>query len=190
MRIELDEPYRSMYKAGYLNAGTDGRRRVWFTDENGVTVAGTSYARYLMSVKLGYLVPDHLEVDHKDNDFTNDDINNLQLLTEEQNKLKERLNYVENEQACYGFTCAYCTNQFLLTESEVKKRLDTGVEDAFCSRTCASNFHIQISGRSPIGSGISAQDQARIRELRSQGHSSYSISNLTGFARNTVMKHW
>ena len=45
--------------------------------------------RYLMCVHLGYILPTELEVDHKDNDKTNDDFNNLQILTKEQNRIKE-----------------------------------------------------------------------------------------------------
>lgn len=183
MRIELEEPYKSMFKTGYLNVGTDGRRRVWFTDQNGITVFGTSYARYLMSVKLGYLVPDHLEVDHKDDDFTNDDINNLQLLTQEQNLLKQQLNYINNVQEVYGFHCAWCSTPFLLTLAEVNERTARGKELAFCSQLCGARHFNSTQG-------LSQEEKNKIKELRSQGFTSYQIADATGYSRNTVMKHW
>lgn len=144
MRIDLEEPYKSMYKAGYLNVGSDGRRRVWCTNEEGVTVFGTAFARYLMSVKLGYLVPDEYEVDHKDDDFTNDDINNLQILTKEQNLLKQKYNYVMNVQQTFGFECAYCTTPFLLVEAEVRERQRKGGVYAFCSHRCSVRWNLAI----------------------------------------------
>lgn len=79
---------------------------------NDTTRTTVSYARYLMSVKLGYLVPDHLQVDHIDNNKENDDINNLQLLTPEQNKLKEQLRYLNEDQVNYGYHCASCEVPF------------------------------------------------------------------------------
>lgn len=189
MKIELEEPYKSVYKAGYLSIGSDGRKRVQFTDEKGTTVSSTSYARYLMSVKLGYFVPDGFEVDHRDNDFTNDDVANLQLLTNEANRLKQQLHYVENIQNCYGFECADCGIRFLLPESKIKMRQAQGVKNAFCSHQCSVNYQRYIVGKPPQPV-IEVGDQMLIKKLRSEGHSSYSISKITGFARNTVMKYW
>lgn len=144
MIIELQEPFASKWSKGYLRINNDGRRIVdlYLNDTTRTTI---SYARYLMGVKLGYEVPDHLEVDHIDDDKTNDDINNLQLLTQEENKLKEQYRYIMFEQVRYGFYCAYCTNSFILTEAEVKARLAQGRVYAFCSRSCSAKFHNTIS---------------------------------------------
>lgn len=48
-----------------------------------------SYARYLMSVKEGRVLEEYEEVDHIDNDKTNDEISNLQILTRSENVRKE-----------------------------------------------------------------------------------------------------
>lgn len=88
--IELQEPFKSNWKKGYLrysNKDRRGRVDLYNTNSDRTTI---SYARYLKSVELGYVVPEGYEVDHKDNDKTNDDINNLQILTEEDNRLKEQ----------------------------------------------------------------------------------------------------
>lgn len=47
-----------------------------------------SYARYLMSVKLNRFLDRNEEVDHIDNDKTNDSIENLQILSSKENKEK------------------------------------------------------------------------------------------------------
>lgn len=87
MKIELESPFKEKWKCGYIVVNPENRRNVilYNTGETSTTI---SYARYLMSVKLGYIVPDGLEVDHKDDDKTNDDINNLQILTKPQNREK------------------------------------------------------------------------------------------------------
>ena len=142
-----------------------------------------------MGVKLGYLVPDHLQVDHKDNDKTNDDINNLQLLTGQQNLLKKTLDYIENKQICYGYECANCDNAFILTERQVKMRLAQNVENAFCSKSCSAKYYSLYSDN-PTTKGISEEAINEIKRLRASGLSVYKIAEATGFARNTIMKYW
>jgi len=177
MIIELQEPFASKWSKGYIVVNNQNRRNVvLFNNQSDRTTI--SYARYLMGVKLGYEVSDHLEVDHKDDDKTNDDINNLQLLTKEENLLKEQ------------YYCAYCTDSFILTEAEVNERLAKNVEMAFCSRSCSTNFHRYISKTNKIGITINENEIQQIKQLRSKGLSSYKISEITGFARNTVMKYW
>lgn len=140
MLINLEEPFRSIWKSGYLQKHENGRQYIClFNSEKDRSII--SYARYLMCVKLGFILGDEYEVDHKDDDKTNDDINNLQVLTKEQNLIKQQWNYIENVQICYGFSCAYCTTNFILTERIVKMRMKSGVKWAFCSRRCAALFH-------------------------------------------------
>ncbi len=149
MKIDLEEPYKSLWKNGYLVINNQNRKNVCLVNDDSDRTT-VSYARYLMSVKLGYLVPDHLEVDHKDDDKTNDDINNLQLLTPEQNKLKENLRYKTQDQISYGYECANCGVSFILTERLVKMRLAQNVEHAFCGRSCSTSFNYKI-GKLSIG---------------------------------------
>lgn len=56
------------------------------------TSTSTAYARYLMSVKLKRYLHDDEEVDHIYNDFTNDSIDNLQILSGSENT-KKYLNF-------------------------------------------------------------------------------------------------
>lgn len=140
MILDLEEPFKSIWRKGYLQVlNNEGGRRyvVLFNSDDDRTII--SYARYLMSVKLGYVVPSHLEVDHRDDDCTNDDINNLQILTKAQNQAKRILRFWEREEV-WGFSCAYCSTYFLLTERVVKMRIAAGVENAYCSRSCASSY--------------------------------------------------
>lgn len=187
MIIQLQEPFASKWSRGYLVINNQNRRNViLFNNDADRTII--SYARYLMGVKLGYFVPDHLEVDHRDDDKTNDDINNLQLLTGEENRLKEQYRQAM-ERTFYGFHCVYCDTSFILSGRELNMRLAQGTELAFCTRNCAGKYNTEI-GKGPPHVSISDEKIQQIKLLRSQGLSSYKIADISGAARNTVMKYW
>ena len=60
-----------------------------FLDKNTKKVStSTSYARYLMAVHLGRFLTKDEQVDHIDNDKSNDSINNLQILAPRENREK------------------------------------------------------------------------------------------------------
>lgn len=188
MILELQEPFKSLWNKGYLRLSNDNRKRVDLVN-NELNRTTISYARYLMCVKLGYILSEEYEVDHIDDDKTNDDINNLQVLTQEQNLLKKQYKYIIEDQVCFGYECKWCDTKFILTEREKKMRLAQNVEFSFCSKTCSSKYH-SFSGNLFLCKSIDKEEQIKIKELRNSGLSSYKISEITGFARNTVMKYW
>lgn len=185
--MELQEPFKSLWNKGYLYINNENRRTISLSG-NSASFTMT-YARYLMCVKLGYILPTELEVDHVDNDKTNDNISNLQVLTKQQNLEKANLYYLTYQQNSYGYHCAYCELPFIITERDQNMRLAQNVELAFCSRSCASTYHA-YNNPNYVNAGISDKDKNKIKELRKNNLSSYKISELTGFARNTVMKYW
>lgn len=135
MKIELQEPFKSIWKNGYLLTNPENRQNVCLVNDSARTTI--SYSRYLICIKLGYMLSNEYEVDHIDNDKTNDDINNLQVLTKQQNIEKENLRYLTYNQVRCGYHCAYCELPFIVTEREKKmkiKQSKTGL--AFCSREC------------------------------------------------------
>lgn len=87
MILHLQPPFSDIWRKGYIRTDSDGRQKVdlYNTDYDRTTI---SYARYLMCVKEGYILPASVEVDHIDNDCTNDDISNLQILTKEAHRAK------------------------------------------------------------------------------------------------------
>lgn len=94
-----------------------------------------SYARYLMSVKLGRELTKEEQVDHIDNDKTNDTIDNLQILTVQENNRKALVGLTKR---VVDFKCPSCGRVFtrLATESISKKN------KVFysCSRSCSGKF--------------------------------------------------
>lgn len=190
MKIELEEPFKSKWLYGYLTINSENRRIVTMYSGEG-QYRGISYARYLYGVHLGYEVPDHLEVDHVNDDKTDDRLDNYQLLTSEQNRLKQEYNYVMNQQVVYGVYCAYCQSPFLMTDRVRKMRMAQGVEYPFCTKSCSTNYHLHISGELKLPTdALTPNDKERIKALRTQGLSVYKIAAETGFARNTIMKYW
>ena len=195
MKITLEYPFTELYNTGYTHVGNEGRKLITLKKFNGELV-GTSYARYLMAVKLGRFLTDQEEVDHIDNNKTNDDPNNLQILTPEQNREKQRLHYINNVQQKFELVCPNCGCNFSLTEREMNGRFIQIRKNAslgliYCSSSCSSIFNKLLNPTSStIGTPITDEKIKNIKRLKQQGFSSYKISELTGVSRNTVMKYW
>jgi hypothetical protein len=183
MIIELEEPFKSLYRKGYLRTESDGRRYLSLYNAPG-DQRSISYARYLYSVKIGYEVPQGIEIDHSDGDKTNDDINNLIPMTEEMHRNKtyvmEREKEIEVE-----LTCANCEIEFSKPARYVRDKASQGQTKFYCSNRCSS------AGKRPPGTdGISDDVKNSIKDLRGKGLSSYKISDELKISRNTVMKYW
>ena len=144
MVIDLEEPYSSLYRKGYLRISKDGRKRVDLFNSNTdrTTIA---YARYIMSVSLGYVLSKDYEVDHIDRDKNNDDISNLQVLSVEEHR-KKNSKEMKTGRTCTIVVCDNCGKDLLRETStlryktyycnnycrETKQRLDA-MDDDFVS---------------------------------------------------------
>lgn len=106
MRIELHELYASKWKAGYLQTSKSGRRYLVLYNSNTDRTI-TSYARYLLSVKIGRFLEDGEEADHIDEDRTNDDPNNLQVVSCTDNKRKNQAHRRKNRVEKHGTLTEY-----------------------------------------------------------------------------------
>lgn len=80
-------PYAGCLTALPYVAPIHGRRIVRYTDCLGKK-RSTSLARYLMSLHLGYIPSRDMDVDHIDQDPTNDRVSNLQLVSKSDNLAK------------------------------------------------------------------------------------------------------
>lgn len=182
MKIELEEPFASKWSKGYIVVNSENRRNVvLYNSENDRTTI--SYARYLMSVKLGYEVPDHLEVDHRDDDKTNDDINNLQLLTPEENKDKENKRRAEITVAKQTVICKNCNCSFEIDTSYYNKKIKAGNSNIFCSVKCRSLFI------KPPSQKIPEELIIKINNLTASGFTTKEITEQTNLSRSTIKKY-
>lgn len=180
MVIQLQPPFSLKWNKGYLQIHPSGRKYICLFNSNSDRTI-ISYARYLYGVKLGYEVPAEYEVDHRDNDRTNDDINNLQLLTQEENRLKQEWWVTLMVVQWHIIPCDYCKELFYITQREINNKIAQNVTSLCCSKKC-SNALASIKQHNI--------DIELIKQLRTEGLSSYKISEKTGYSRNTVMKYW
>lgn len=94
-----------------------------------------SYARYLMSLHIGRELTEEEEVDHIDDDCTNDAIENLQILTPEQNRGKQ--SRFRRERAYVTLTCPECDQEFTRRRNDTSLRPGRSENPSCCSRSCA-----------------------------------------------------
>ena len=177
-KIQLKEPYKSLWKLGYLRKSSQSERMLLDLVNSQHDRTTTSYARYLFSVSVGYMIPDGFEIDHIDGDPTNDSLNNLQMLTVEEHLIKSSKE--KSGRSTVELTCPHCRCVF---ETECRNIRPEKVRN-FCSRQCNGKYY--------HGDGISKRTsgaweiQDKIRELRELGYSDYKIANITKLKRTNI----
>ncbi len=120
----------------------DGRKHIILYDPINRTRTTVSYPKYLLianGIHSNYN-PDET-TDHIDEDFTNDDLNNLQVLTRAENARKSMERSDRKAQKAF-YICPNCNKEFeqfvrqVKGNQEVKKRFGP-----FCSRSCAGKYN-------------------------------------------------
>lgn len=134
MILDLEKPYSKDWKKGYLVINPEGRRTIILFNSK-KDRSSVSYARYLLSKHLGrYLLPNE-HVDHIDNDKTNDDINNLQILTIAENNRKTHC------KPLVILSCPVCKHSFEKTLTQLRGRKHKIKNNQICcSRKCSGIF--------------------------------------------------
>ena len=180
--IDLESPFKELWKKGYLVVSKGLRKNVvlFNSDSDRTTI---SYARYLMCVKIGDFLPASVEVDHIDADKTNDTLENLQVLSVEDHKIKTAKEAAAKSMGVQEVACAYCHTLF-----NRRVRTIRNGRKIFCSRSCNAKYHAKI-GVNKVGSEITEDQKAEIRRLNLEGLSGYKISKLLSISRNTVYKY-
>ena len=115
----------------------DGRQvviKIW--DEGRTT---QSYPRYLMELHLGRELLPEEEVDHIDNDFSNNVIENFQLLSKKENRIKE-MERPHRKRKLFKGICSICGAMFEKYLNEVAHNRRKGKAGPFCSRKCAGIY--------------------------------------------------
>lgn len=127
MKILLEEPFKSVWKFGYLVTNTENRKMICLfnSSSNRTTI---SYARYLLSVKFERFLEKDEHVDHIDGDKTNDTLSNLQILSPKENHNKS----LKTGQVKFSFRCPVCYSDFQLTKQRAYKKINP-----CCSRKCS-----------------------------------------------------
>jgi hypothetical protein len=133
----------------------DGRKHVTFNnsylskgDPNKTRTL--SWPKALIEVREGRLLLDNETADHIDEDFTNDNINNLQILTRIDNSLKSFLAHPERYREFGKFICLECDIEFIKNMRDVRgNQVKQNKAGPFCSRRCAGlrNQKVQMEAR-------------------------------------------
>lgn len=115
----------------------DGRKHVIHYDTDTGKRRTQSYPRYLMEQHLGReLLPDET-VDHINEDFTDDRIENLQLLS-----LADNIRLASKGPIMLRFVCPCCKKPFSIRQSQYKhNQKKMGKRGPFCSRRCAGKTY-------------------------------------------------
>lgn len=140
-----------------------------------------SYARYLLSVKLGRYLTDDEEADHIDADKTNDSLENLQVLSREEHIKKT----ISDRPICIAYTaiCTFCTEEFKVPPWKFKTR-----KNFFCSRSCNAKFTRSLGKWAGIEKWSSSV-LLQIKELYDRGNTGYKIAKILNLSSGGIYTH-
>lgn len=135
-RVQADHPYSDywLYKVWHKKEGRFQANLISISNPGKRTTI--SYARYLMSLRLGRLLDKYEHVDHIDNDKSNDSIENLQILTPEQNKKKQEEFYKFHNKTILQLNCSCCGKEFDYAARNHRYHVRLGRTEFCCSRSC------------------------------------------------------
>lgn len=103
----------------------------------------TTYARHVMEQHLGYVLPRSVDVDHIDNDKTNDALENLQVLGKRENIQKHwgpegpPVKRAGMPSEIWTFPCPVCSTEVEMLARNVRRMRHRGSRGPFCSKSCA-----------------------------------------------------
>lgn len=100
-----------------------------------------SYPKALIEVREGRLLLDNETADHIDEDFTNDNINNLQILTRIENAIKSFNANPSRQEELLTLICPQCNSEFIALARQVKgNQIKQNKAGPFCNRICAGKW--------------------------------------------------
>lgn len=133
-KIKLEEPYKSDWRFGYLVTNRENRKTLILYNSQ-KDRSSTQYARYLLAVSLGRYLNDEEEVDHIDGDVTNNNLNNLQILSKWENV------YKSNKLPDVHLQCPVCAVKFTRSRKSLRGKLERAANNLICcSRSCGGRF--------------------------------------------------
>ena len=178
MVIILESPFNTLYRKAYLRQDSKGRRRVdLIISRNDRTTI--SYARYLMCVKIGYVLSNDYEVDHIDGNCNNDEILNLQILTKEEHLLKT-VREATTGRNMKTLLCVCCGCEF---EREVR---NIKSDRSICSRSCNGRLSTNVPKKA-----LELQDVVEIRNVFVKNDRNFGIAALARIyqvSKNTISR--
>lgn len=117
--------------------GQKGRKHVILIYDDGSRKT-ISYAKFIWESVNG-TIPTGYEVDHINNDLTDDRIENLQLLSKSDNIRKAK-----KPVKVYKGVCSVCNTEFERNLCQVERNLRKTRAGPFCSRSCAGYYNAMM----------------------------------------------
>ena len=134
MKIDVIDIYKSKYKSAYLvlHEKGDKRKRVYLVGFDGKR-KGMLYARYIWEMHNNRELPEGFTIDHIDEDKTNDSIENLQVLSLNDNMRKNGETRTKKGELhiTIKVVCPICGKEF-----NYLKRNISSHPNPCCSRSC------------------------------------------------------
>mgnify|MGYP000004505542 FL=1 len=135
MKLILEYPYNNDWKNGYLVVNGENRKTLILYNKG--KRSSTSYARYIVATSIGRYLLDTEHVDHIDNDKTNDNLENLRIVSGSENNQKEAN---KRGRLLVEIKCPICSKLF------TRRRGNTHLVNSrksfltFCSVECSNIF--------------------------------------------------
>jgi len=118
----------------------DGRSRViLYKDKRKQTI---SYPKFLWWKEKGILISDAEEIHHKDEDYSNNKLDNFEVVL----KKEHRMRHISPPEMV---ECKWCKYKFILVGGKLSNRKTNkkrGKVGPFCSRTCTGKYGSYIQG--------------------------------------------
>ena len=130
--IELESPFKEIWRKGYLVTNKEPRRNVILFNSKSDR-STISYARYLMSVKLGRFLNKDEYVDHINGDKLDDRVENYQIVSCKDNNIKSKIQ-TKSSEMYVKLSCGVCGNIF--EKPRNKTHLIIPKKSTYCSRHC------------------------------------------------------
>lgn len=152
-KITLEKPFSDDWDVGYLNINREDRKMVYLYNPKGQERSTVSYARYLVSCSLKRYLRKEEHVDHINNDKTCDKLENLQILSKEDNSRK----YADLSSGVKvaEIRCPACSNIFLRRSGNTQVVPSLKGKVTCCNKKCSSVFRKM---------GLSKEEQLKVSE--------------------------
>lgn len=121
----------------------DGRQHIILYNKNTHKRKTLSYPRYLMEIKLQRYLRKTETVDHKNDNYLDNDINNLQILS-----LGDNIRKSHSKRKLYTFICPVCGKNATKWLNQVLHNKKLGKSGPYCSRYCAGKA-VKLLGLKP-----------------------------------------
>lgn len=105
---------------------------IFYDSETRTRVGGTSYARWKMQKAIGRKLRFEEKVDHIDGNCSNDDLSNLQILSNQENVIKSKM-----PKEMITFICPVCKKEATKPAFLVRGNRRQGKAGPYCGHICA-----------------------------------------------------